>query len=519
MPRTRSLFGLPFGAWVAGALVLALLLSLAGAYGFHGDEMYFILCGRHPDFGYVDQPPFTPLLSVISTDLLGTSPFAVRIAPALVAAFVILLCADMARRLGVSSRGQVLAAIMLGGSVWTAAGHLDTTSTYDIFFWSLALWLLIQLLSVEQPAAEGPAAEGPATERAAAARPAVEWRRWIALGLVMGVGLENKTLVIFLAASLAAGVLLARRWDIVRSPGLWVAIAIALAIWAPNVVWQVQHGFTQIQMAQSISSGNSSLGDRIGAILDVIILPQLFLFPVTIAGVVWLVRGRASEPWRALGLAFLVDLALMFVSAGKDYYALGFFPLLVAAGAGPLDRWLRRSWVRWSVFVPVGVCSAALLAYATLPIIPADQLANTSVPSIDTVEIEELGWPQMASQVEAVAVALPAAERAHAAVIAASYSQYGALEIYGRNLPPVYSGHNSTWYWGRPADGTTTVILVTWVLVYSDSPSTYFSSCRTAAIIDNGYNLPTQDQGGAITVCSSAGVDWTALWPKLKIVE
>jgi hypothetical protein len=59
---------------------------------------------------------------------------------------------------------------------------------------------------------------------------------------------------------------------------------------------------------------------------------------------------------------------------------------------------------------------------------------------------------------------MPAAERAHAAVIAAAYSQYSALEIYGRNLP-------------------------------------------------------TQAQGGAITVCSSAGADWTALWPKLKIVE
>jgi len=86
-------WGVPWPAWLVAGLMVAGLLALSGRYGPHGDEMYFVVAGRHPAFGYVDQPLLTPLLSAASVAVLGVSPTAPRVLPALEMAVVVLTVA------------------------------------------------------------------------------------------------------------------------------------------------------------------------------------------------------------------------------------------------------------------------------------------------------------------------------------------------------------------------------------------------------------------------------------------
>jgi 4-amino-4-deoxy-L-arabinose transferase-like glycosyltransferase len=426
------------------------------------------------------------------------TPLAVRILPALAAAAGVLLTADIARHLGASRTGQAVAALVLAISGWLGAGHLDMTTTFDVFFWTLALWLLVPRLGRREDTSSD------------------AWR-WLALGLVVGVALENKTLAITLPLTVGASLIALRRWDVLRSRWFWLAAVLALAIWIPNLVWQADHGFPQIgspAIGRARGHLRSPPGTSAGRRAPTAMAQGIAADQGGIGG-----RVKALEgPWRPLGLAVLLQLGLMLVLGGKSYYSAGYLPLSIAAGAIPLSGWLRRGrrTLRQGVFGLAAVASGIIAAVVLLPIVPVAALHATPIPAIYGESIAQVGWPELAAQVAAVADALPAAQRSSAVIVTQTYGEYGALVLLGSGLPPVFSGHNSTWDWGQPGDDASPVILVAFD---PDEATANFRDCRVAATIDNGDELDTQEQGAAIQVCAGPLRPWAVLWPLLRHIN
>ena len=79
---TRLFSGSIIVLCIAGAKVLFHLLT-ANRYGIFRDELYYLACAEHLDWGYVDQPPLIAIIAWIERHAFGDSLLAVRLLPAL----------------------------------------------------------------------------------------------------------------------------------------------------------------------------------------------------------------------------------------------------------------------------------------------------------------------------------------------------------------------------------------------------------------------------------------------------
>jgi hypothetical protein len=257
-------------------MVTAGLIVAAGQYGYHRDELYFIVAGQHPDWGYPDQPPMAPLLAAGLEWLAPGSLVALRLPSALAMGGLVVLGALLAREMGGGRYAQLLTAATVGVATFPlAVGHLLSTATFDLLAWVALSWVVARILRTGDD------------------------RLWLVAGAIAGLALQNKHLIAFLAAGLGVAFLLApehRRH--LRSPQLWGGIGLAFAIWLPNLIWQAAHGWPALTIARDIAGEEMSLSGRV----EFVVL-QLVIFGAggTIlarAGLLRLIRDPTGRPYR-----------------------------------------------------------------------------------------------------------------------------------------------------------------------------------------------------------------------------
>ena len=287
MGAPRQLFAWRLVLPVAAAELL-LLTATANRYGYHRDELYFRVAARHPSFGYDDQPALTPILGRFSEWAFGTDPRGLRVVSALAMALVVVLVAAIARELGAGSTGQLVAAASTAaGAAVMALGHLLSTSTFDLLAWLATIWLVARILR------------------------GGDERQWLLVGVVAGLALENKHLILTLFAALVGGCLLAAE-PACPDPWPWAGAVIALAIWLPNLAWQARHGWPQLDLAGKIS-GEDPIGYRAELLPFQLLLVGPLLAPLWIAGLWWLVRDPQARRFRPIGVAYLLLLGFALV--------------------------------------------------------------------------------------------------------------------------------------------------------------------------------------------------------------
>ncbi|MFB9234362.1 ArnT family glycosyltransferase [Plantactinospora siamensis] len=478
---------------VAGATAL-LLLAFAGRYGYHRDELYYRVAARHLAWGYDDQPPLVPALAGLADRLAGGSVVALRLPTALVVGVTVLLVGLLTREIGGDRRAQVLAA-----AVWATApavivsGHLLSTTPFDIACWTAVAWLLARWVRTRDDVT------------------------LLILGPVVGVGLLAKSLPVLFLVALGLSIVLVGPRSVLRRPALWLGAAVAAALWAPNLWWQATNGWPQLEMA-SVIRADADFGGRLGLLPSQLLMLGPPVAALWIAGLWRLLRTPDARPYRFLGVAYLVVLALILITGGREYYPVGAYPALVGAGSMAALGWIgratgrrRTAWIGAAVAVN-GIFTAAL----GLPIYPARMLPDTPEAAINYDAGETIGWQQLTRTVAGVYDSIPADQRAGVVIMTGNYGEAGAIDRYGPayGLPRPYSGHLAFWRWGPPPDTATGPVI--FLGGTADQLGPFFGSVGLAARIDNGYGVDNDEQGTPVWLCRDPRATWSQVWPRLR---
>jgi len=473
-----------------GGALAALLLVLAGRYGYHRDELYFLAAGRHLAWGYPDQPPLVPFLARVLAP--AHSVALLRAPSALAAGAIVILGGLTTRELGGGRSAQILAAAALaGGAVVAGTGHLLSTATFDFLAWAVLVLLVLRILRTGDD------------------------RLWLVAGVVAGVGLLDSDLVAFLMAAIVVGVLIGGPREIFRSPLLWVGGAIAAVVWSPYLIWQATHGWPQLVVSRSIATGHSGSSTPRWLVLpEQLVLLSPWVAPILVAGLVRLFHDRALRWARSVGIAYVTLAVIFVVTGGKAYYLAGMFPVLVAAGAEPTIRWVRRGrWrARQSLLIAGLVLSAAGSVLLTLPVVPVSDLHKTSV-QYDVGET--VGWPTFVAEIAAAYRRIPVPSGGTVAILGSNYGESGAVDRFGApyGLPRAYGVHMGYWYWGPPPPSATSVLAIG----FDRGQLARF--CNAPVLLthlDNHVGVHNDEQGAPVWSCVGLRAPWKTLWPRMR---
>jgi hypothetical protein len=433
--------------WVLAAMTFLLewLPGVAGPYGTFIDELYYLACAARPDWGYVDHPPLSIWLLGVVRALLGSGLWALRLVPALAAAVMVLLTGRLARGFGAGAFGQGLAALATAlAPVPLIMAGFYSMNALELVLWTGLFCVVADLLRRDEP------------------------RRWLVVGLLIGVALQNKHTAVLVGAAIALGLVLSptRRHLATRWP--WLGAVVALVLIAPNLLWQAANDWPSLEFYRNADLYKNVPTPPLEALLQQVLFYNPGATPLWMGALWFFLRSARGRPYRLLGWAGASLVAAMVLSGkSRPDRIAALYPLLYAGGAAWIDGLARptgRAWLR-----PASVALVALLGLPFLPVavpilgpettaryasalrvVPQIEAGAGKVTQLPQWFADRFGWEAFVADVEKAAEALGAEERTQAVILVPSYGHLGALELLGSpDLPPAISTHNTCYLWGR----------------------------------------------------------------------
>lgn len=486
-------------------LILALCgvtihILLNDQYGFHRDELDFIMNARQLDWGYVSYPPITPFFARIGLELFGESLRGLRVLPAIAQGIVMILAGLMARDMGGKRGAQLMTALAVFiAPVSLMGGTVIMYFAFDYLWWVLVAFFTVRLLATDDA------------------------RYWLGIGAGIGFGMMTKYTMIFWVAGLVVAVLATSGRKYLFSKWLYFGAALALLIFLPNFIWQIQHDFISLEYLSSIHARDISWGRA-----DDFLPKQLyettnpFSLPLWTVGLSLCLFAASMKRFRALGWMFIVTFALFLINKGRSYYTGPSYVMLLAAGAVWFETWLgtrtqKNRRVGFGLLWGLQVTGCLVGLVLIKPISPINSSLWQITSEVNGEVVEMIGWQDLTAQVAEIYQSIPENEKPRTVILAGNYGEAGALDLYSDEygLPRVISGGNSLWYRGYGQAEPETIIVVGFDGSYAKK---FFSSCKYAGTVSNSYGVKNEESSyhTSMYICRQPRQPWSEMWKNMQ---
>ncbi len=431
-----------------GFLLLLVLLRIIipyllqnGMYEPHRDEFLYLAEGNHPAAGFMEVPPLLSWFAWL-THQLGDGMFWIKLWPSLFGAATLYVMGRLVLLLGGGRFALLLLFLSFVFNVYLRVFFLFQPNPPEIFFWTMIVFSTIRYVQTNKSG-------------------------WLYLfGVCVGFGMLSKYSVLFYTVSVLCGFLLTRHRSVFGKMHFWLACGVGFVIFLPNLYWQYTHHFPVVYHMNELRETQlqyiSPMQFLAGQIL--MFLPCFFIW---LCGLYNVLFSRSNKLYRFVGFAYIFVILILLAGHGKNYYALGAYPVLLAFGSYHLEKFtaVKRKALRYALvivpiiigiwFLPMGLPIAAPGKLAGLykrwgldktGALKWEDLAEHPLPQ-DFADM--LGWEEMTKKVAAAYHSLTPEEKKNAVIFCNNYGMAGAVNFYGKKykLPEAYSDNASFLYW------------------------------------------------------------------------
>jgi 4-amino-4-deoxy-L-arabinose transferase-like glycosyltransferase len=321
---------LPSGLRWSLALVFVLHALLGANLGLSVDEAHYALYAAHPALSYFDHPPMVgwaqwPLVALAAPTAL------LRLVPGVLWLGTVLLVYRVTLRLAVAPQ--------------SGRSQDANTATEQTAFWSVVVLLLAPLLHIlgigllpDTLLMFWSVALMLQTMRLMESAHVESVTQWLLLGALLGLAGLSKYTAIFTAVAVALCLLSAHGLAVLRKPGLWLALLLALLLVSPVAIWNAQNHWVSFVYQAKHGAGSTWQALHL---LRFLLVQVLAFGPLLWWGAAGL-HGVAKSQRMVLGF-FVIPFAVLAYLSG---------------GGSSLPHWTAPAWVTLAPFAGIGLARA-----------------------------------------------------------------------------------------------------------------------------------------------------------------